>query len=152
MTAKKPRPKATPKKGPQMVPKKKSAPGKAAKPQPKPARAAAAVQVVFATYRVREGKEAEFRSLLSRHWAVLRKLKLVTATRPVFYERQDEERKTVYVEIFSWLNDEAVGKAHHHPDVMAIWGAMETLVEERLGRPKFEFPHFDPMTIKLARP
>ncbi len=107
--------------------------------------------VVFATYRVREGRETEFQALLARHWPTLRKLNLVTAEKPVFYERRDEEGKPLLVEIFSWQSPEAVGEAHESPAVMAIWSAMEELLEDRQGRPRFEFPHFAPLAVKLVR-
>ena len=33
--------------------------------------------------------------------------------------------------------------AHEHPDVLMIWEAMDPLLEDRDGRPKWEFPHFE---------
>jgi hypothetical protein len=37
---------------------------------------------------------------------------------------------------------ELLDLAHEHPDVLMIWEAMDPLLEDRDGRPKWEFPHF----------
>jgi hypothetical protein len=50
------------------------------------------------------------------------------------------------VEIFTWVEG-GFGQAHEHPDVLAIWEPMDPLLEERDGRPRWEFPHFERVTL-----
>ena len=106
---------------------------------------------VLATYRVRRGKEVAFRRLLARHWPVLRSLRLVTADPPVTYEGKDESKGIYFVEIFTWRSAAAVEAAHVHPEVGRVWGAMGELVEKRLGRPAWEFPHVRRIAIRHRR-
>jgi hypothetical protein len=40
---------------------------------------------------------------------------------------------------------EIVAPCHEHPDVLAIWEPMDPLLEDRDGRPKWEFPHYQPV-------
>ena len=56
------------------------------------------------------------------------------------------EGGVTYVEIFTWVAG-GFGVAHEHPDVLAIWEAMDPLLEERGGQPKWEFPHFEPVSL-----
>jgi hypothetical protein len=106
---------------------------------------------VLATYRVKAGKEEQFLALIARHWPTLRKLGLVTADKPIVWRGIDEEQKTVFYEVFTWKDFEAPGTSHHLPEVMAIWGPMGELAEERMGRPRFEFPHVEPVRVRFAR-
>ncbi|HKY32723.1 MAG TPA: hypothetical protein VJV23_09325 [Candidatus Polarisedimenticolia bacterium] len=107
-------------------------------------------QTVICTYRLQNGKEAEFTRLLERHWPTLRKAGLATDTPPQIYKGKDESGKTFIVEIFSWKDEQAPGIAHQLPEVMAVWEPMGALVEERLGRPKMEFPHVQPVRVSFA--
>lgn len=98
-------------------------------------------ETVIATYRVRNDREAEFLDILRRHYPVLKRLDLVTGDPPVIYRGFESGGGLIIYEIFTWKSGEAAGVAHEIPDVMKIWEAMGTLVEERDGRPKFWFPH-----------
>ena len=100
-----------------------------------------AKETVICTYRVRSDKEHEFRALLSSHWDTLHELGFVTDERATAFRSLDEP---TYVEIFTWVEG-GFGRAHEHPDVLAIWEQMDPLLEERGGRPKWEFPHFTPV-------
>jgi len=102
-------------------------------------------ETVICTYRVHPDAEAAFRELLSRHWAVLHELEFVTDDHAVVLRRVDEP---TYVEIFTWV-DGGFGSAHTHPDVLAIWEAMDLLLEARDGREKWEFPHFRPVQFDV---
>lgn len=97
---------------------------------------------VIATYRVRPDKEAAFLELLRRHHPTLVGAGLATAEAPVVYKNVEKGRPT-YFEIFSWIDGEAAEVAHRTPEVMAIWEPMGACVEERDGRPMFEFPHVE---------
>lgn len=101
-------------------------------------------ETVVCTYRVRADAEEEFRRLLDRHWATLHGLGFVTGDEPVVLRQVGEP---TYLEIFTWV-DGGFARAHEHPDVLAIWEPMDPLLEERNGRPKWEFPHYHPVDLQ----
>jgi hypothetical protein len=103
-----------------------------------------AKETVICTYRVRAGAEQAFTELLGRHWRTLRELELVTDDESVVYRSADGG--LTYVEIFTWVEG-GFARAHEHPDVLAIWEPMEPLLEERDGRPRWEFPHFTRVSL-----
>ncbi|HEY1914741.1 MAG TPA: hypothetical protein VGH27_04110 [Streptosporangiaceae bacterium] len=103
-----------------------------------------AKETVICTYRVRAAAEQAFVELLGRHWRTLRELGFVTGEKSMVFRSADEG--LTYVEIFSWVEG-GFGQAHEHPDVLAIWEPMEPLLEERDGRPRWEFPHFTPVSL-----
>ncbi len=104
---------------------------------------------VIATYRVKAGNEDAFVALLNRHYQTLKSLGLVTDDPPTVYLGK-ENGGPIFYEIFCWKDGEAAGIAHESPEVMAIWEPMGKLVEERDGRPKFEFPHVETVTLNLG--
>ena len=97
-----------------------------------------AEETVICTYRVRSESEPRFLEILGRHWATLRELEFVTSERSLVFRNLDEP---TYVEIYTWV-DGGFAQAHEHPDVLALWEAMDPLLEERDGKPKWEFPHY----------
>lgn len=97
-----------------------------------------AKETVICTYRVRADAVTKFRELLAGHWTTLSELGFVTDTQSLVLRDVDAP---TYVEIFSWV-DGGFGRAHEHPDVLALWERMDPLLEERDGRPKWEFPHY----------
>jgi hypothetical protein len=103
-----------------------------------------AKETVICTYRVRAGSQDRFRELLNRHWRTLHDLGFVTDEEPLVF-RSAEDGPT-YVEIFTWIEG-GFGQAHEHPDVLAIWEPMEPLLEDRDGRPRWEFPHFERVSL-----
>jgi hypothetical protein len=103
-----------------------------------------AKETVICTYRVRADAEEQFVELLGRHWRTLHDLEFVTGERSLVF--RSAEDGVTYVEIFTWVAG-GFGRAHEHPDVLAIWEAMDGLLEERGGRPKWEFPHFEPVLL-----
>jgi hypothetical protein len=102
-------------------------------------------ETVFATYRVKPGRETEFLRLLRSHWPTLDRLGLTNGEPALLFRGTDATGGTVFTEVFTWRDGKAVETAHHDPEVQAIWGPMEPLLEERLGRPKWEFPHLAPV-------
>jgi hypothetical protein len=102
-------------------------------------------EIVICTYRVNPDREAEFRSVLERHWPTLRRLELVT-NRPPQHFRSLHSGAPTYVEIFEWV-DGAKTVAHEHPDVIEIWEPLEAACETRDGKPATEFPHYEALTI-----
>jgi len=99
-----------------------------------------AKETVIGTFRVRPDAETEFAALLERHWPTLHDLGFVTDDLPAIYRSIDGG--LTYVEIFTWAED-GYEHAREHPDVLAIWGAMDALLEDRRGQPKWEFPHYE---------
>jgi hypothetical protein len=96
-------------------------------------------ETVVCTYRVRADAEQRFADLIGGHWRTLRELGFVTSEPPLVLRGTDEG--LTYVEIFTWVEG-GFDLAHEHPRVLMIWEAMDPLLEERDGRPKWEFPHF----------
>ena len=95
-------------------------------------------ETVIVTYRVKEGKESDFLHILGQQWPTLRKLGLVEPQPHLVMRGEDESKKTYFVEILTWKSHEAPDNAP--PEVRAIWAAMQTLVEDRLGHRGIEFP------------
>lgn len=96
-------------------------------------------QTVIGTFRVRAEAEAEFAALLRQHWPTLSDLGFVTGEPSLIY--RSVEGPPTYVEIFTWAAD-GYEHAREHPAVLAIWGPMDALLEERDGQPKWDFPHY----------
>jgi hypothetical protein len=67
----------------------------------------------------------------------------VTDEPPVIYRGLERDKDPIVFEIFTWKDAEAPGKAHEHPEVMAIWEPMGDCVEDRKTGPKFDFPHVE---------
>ena len=81
-------------------------------------------------YRVKPGKEAEFRPLLQRHWIMLRDLGLATGDPAKLLLGSTKEGKLTFIEMFQWKNYEAPALAHQSPEVIGLWGPMGELVED----------------------
>ncbi len=102
----------------------------------------------FAHYRVKEGRVDDFLALVAKHGPILRRLGLVTdqpARVYVGFEKRVEG--PLVIEIFEWVDPDASGRAHTHPEVSGVWEAMGPLCEERDGRPPFEFPNLREVSL-----
>jgi len=110
-----------------------------------------AANTVICTFRVKRGHERPFQRLLKVHWPTLKRLGLVTAEPSRLFRGKDASKKTCFVEIFTWKNQAAFDFAHRSPEVMAVWEPMGAHVEKRLGRPAWEFPHFEPVKARRGR-
>jgi hypothetical protein len=98
--------------------------------------------VVICTYRVKRGKEPEFRKLLREHWPLLNRLGLVEDSPRLILRSRSAEAGPEMVEVFAWKPG-GFEKAHKLPAVLAVWEPMEQMCESRGGRPAMEFPHFE---------
>jgi hypothetical protein len=98
---------------------------------------------VICRFTVKPAREREFVEVLAKDWPGLVKLGLATKEKPVVWRHVDETGGPVYFQVFTWTSEKAVADAHHSPDVMKSWGAMDPLCEERGGRRKWEFPHVE---------
>jgi hypothetical protein len=103
-----------------------------------------AKETVICTYRVRPVSEDAFLKLLATHWSTLHALGFVTPEHSLVFRSLDEP--PTYVEIFTWVEG-GFERAHNHPDILAIWEPMEPLLEERDGHARWEFPHFQPVSL-----
>jgi hypothetical protein len=101
-------------------------------------------ETVIGTFRVRPDAEAEFTALLGRHWRTLHDLGFVTDEPSVIYRSLDSG--LTYVEIFTWAEG-GYSRAREHPAVLAIWGPMDALLENRAEQPKWEFPHYERVSL-----
>ena len=101
-----------------------------------------AKETVVCTYRARADAESQFVDLLRDHWSTLHGLGFVTDERPLVLRDLDEP---TFLEIFTWVEG-GFAHAHEHPDVLSIWERMDPLLEDRDGRPKWEFPHYRPVS------
>ena|SRR5215472_1263424 len=105
-------------------------------------------QTVICTYHVKPGKEAEFQRILAKHWPALHKAGLVTDDRPLHYKGLKSDRpdkhggdERTFVEIYAWKDEQASGKAHQSPEIMAVWEPMGALCD------RMSFPHFEPLKL-----
>jgi hypothetical protein len=102
-------------------------------------------ETVLVTYRVRAGKEAEFRELLARAWEIYRRDHLVFSEPHVVVQDNEEQGKPRFVEIFTWVSRSIPENA---PDsVKAIWKQEESLCERR-----GEHYGIEPGEVKLIVP
>ncbi len=85
---------------------------------------------VLCIYRVKDGKEDEFRPLLEKHWPTLNSIGLVTSEPARWYASKDKKGRRLFLEIFEWKDGNAPQSAHELPEVMAIWEPMGELADD----------------------
>ena len=85
---------------------------------------------VLCIYRVKDGKESEFRPLLEKHWPTLNAIGLVTSEPAQWFLSRDKNKRRCFIEIFEWKDGSAPQTAHELPEVMAVWEPMGELVED----------------------
>lgn len=99
--------------------------------------------VVLALYRPHPGCDAQLEEILTRHVRTLRDLGFAT-DRPVTLVRAADG---TYLEIFEWVSG-AAERAHAHPAVEELWGAMAAVASfptlGELAEASQRFPHFRP--------
>ena len=104
-------------------------------------------QMVIVVYRPKAGREAELLELVRGHVPALRAEGLATARPPLVMRAADG----CLVEVFEWASAEAVERAHHNPNVQALWGrfagccSYETLAS--LPEAQRPFSPFDPVEL-----
>ncbi|HEY3203340.1 MAG TPA: hypothetical protein VGL03_06730 [Thermoanaerobaculia bacterium] len=95
-------------------------------------------ETVIVTYRAKPGSEDALEKVIRKHWATVRRLKLVTEDVHLLYRGEDEPGKTFFVNVFTWKNHDAPDNAP--PEVEAVWAEMQPLVEARGGHRGIEHP------------
>jgi quinol monooxygenase YgiN len=85
---------------------------------------------VLVTYRPKQGAEARLLKLLRAHVPALRRAGLAAPQRAVLWEATDKRSgRRYFVESFAWRDARASDRAHRTPEVLAVWGPMEPLLE-----------------------
>lgn len=106
----------------------------------------AAGEIVIACYRPKPGKDGELRELIAGHVPALRRLGLATA-RPVVLLRSAADG--TYLEIFEWVSAGHATRAHHEPEIAALWKAMGECADfpplGSLSEAARPFSHFQPV-------
>jgi hypothetical protein len=119
-------------------------PGPAAKATGAPAAPGsppAPTETVIATYRAKEGREAELLAALSKHWPLCRRLGLVLDRPHLILRGTDKDQKTYFIEILTWRDADAPDNAP--AEVRTLWAELESLCEARLGHRGIEFPEVE---------
>jgi quinol monooxygenase YgiN len=104
-------------------------------------------QVVIAAYRPKPGQEKLLLEVVRTHVPILRQQKLATA-RPVQVLRASDG---TLLEIFEWVSEEAVEKAHTDPVVKRLWERFGKVSDfatlATLPGAQEPFPHFEPVDL-----
>ncbi len=75
-------------------------------------------RIVIVAYKPKPGKAEALKALSKTHVPRLKKEGLVTDRDAIMMEAADG----TIVEVFEWLSDEAIQKAHSNPEVLKMWG------------------------------
>lgn len=78
-------------------------------------------QISVAAFRAKPGKEAELLAVIADRLPLLRRLGLAT-DRPAILMRS---RDGVLVQASEWVSEEAIERAHHTPEVLALWARFD---------------------------
>jgi hypothetical protein len=80
---------------------------------------------VLCIYRVKQGKEGEFKGLLKKHGPALRSAGLSPDKPPVIWKAESGRKPgVVFVELMQWKDETSAAAAHQMPEVMAVWEPM----------------------------
>ncbi len=103
--------------------------------------------VVLVAYRPKPGKDAKLLQIVRSHVPALRNLGLATERPAVVLRAKDG----TLLEVFEWVSEEAVARAHSHPDVLRMWNefaaACDIVKLTELPESNQMFPHFEPVEI-----
>jgi hypothetical protein len=74
--------------------------------------------IVIVAYKPKPGKAEVLKALTKTHVPRLKKEGLVTDREAIMMKAADG----TIIEVFEWLSDEAIQKAHSNPEVLKMWG------------------------------
>jgi hypothetical protein len=74
-------------------------------------------QITLVCYRPKEGKAEALIELVKTHVPILLKEDLVTNRTPIIMRAKDG----TILEVFEWVSEEAINKAHTNPAVLKMW-------------------------------
>jgi hypothetical protein len=107
-------------------------------------------ETVVTTFRVKEGREAEFWDALSKAWPLYRRLGMVLERPHLIVKGTDKDQKTYFMEVLTWKDSDAPDNAP--PEVRKLWDRLEELCEPRLGHRGIEFPEVDVVVDGCVHP
>ncbi|HYQ80379.1 MAG TPA: hypothetical protein VEP68_02700 [Anaeromyxobacteraceae bacterium] len=85
---------------------------------------------MLCTYRPVKGRERALLRLLRRHWPALRRAGLATARPARLWRARGKRGGVWFCEIFQWRDRRASDEAHRSPEVLAVWGPMEGVLQD----------------------
>lgn len=101
--------------------------------------------VVIAMYRPKPGKDAQLLECVRSHLPVLRQQNLITSRESIVMR---SENGTI-LEVFEWLDQAAIDRAHHDPEVGKLWARFNEACEygrmNELPEATQIFPGFEPV-------
>lgn len=103
--------------------------------------------LVIAVYRPKRGKSKELLELVRSHVPILRRLGLATQREVVAGKARDGS----ILEIFEWVSEEAIDRAHHDPVVQRLWkrfnAVSDSVALSALAEGGSPFPGFEPLDL-----
>src|SRR5258708_11263023 len=85
---------------------------------------------VLCIYRVKKGKEGEFKKRLKKHGPALKKARLSSEMAPKIWQAESGRKPgTIFVEWMQWKDETSAHSAHQMPEVMAVWEPMGNLTD-----------------------
>jgi hypothetical protein len=72
---------------------------------------------VIAAYRPKPGQSDALLALVREHVPILRRAGMATEVPPVVLKAADG----TLLEIFDWVSEQAVARAHESPEIQALW-------------------------------
>ena len=97
---------------------------------------------VLCIYRVKQGKESEFKKLLKKHGPTLKAAGLAGRAAPKIWKAASGRQPGItFVEQMQWKDERSSHAAHQMPEVMAVWEPMGELCHG------MEFLHLSPADL-----
>jgi len=104
-------------------------------------------RIVIACYRPKPDQSDALRELLQMHHSILESQGLVTRREPIVMAAADG----TVVEVFEWISNEAIEKAHRNPVVAEMWEQFDRLCDHvpvgSLSEAEQLFSEFTPISI-----
>ncbi|WP_055490823.1 MFS transporter [Streptomyces sp. TP-A0356] len=94
---------------------------------------------IIGLYQVAKGKEDQVQEAIGRHWPVLARHGLVIGAPARVYKGEWGDG-CFFMEIATWVSDEALHSAFSIPEITDIWQEIKDLTEDRSGRDGVEYP------------
>jgi hypothetical protein len=102
---------------------------------------ASSPETVLSTYRIKKGRDAEFRTVHAETWKAYRKYNLVLPSPHTVVAGKEESGSPFFVEILTWKDHDAPD--HVPAEVKELWTRLEDLCEKRDGHRGIEFTEME---------
>jgi hypothetical protein len=103
---------------------------------------------VIAVFRPRAGQQDALRSVVERHWQVLKAEQLVTDRPPYAMRAADG----TIIEVFEWRSVDAIAQAHRNTAVQALWTEFDAHCDyvplAELAESRHPFAEFEGLDLK----